>query len=79
MPLEWARLIAENPGSAVILIIATAMFMFNMGIVLSSFRYMQINMVTKKDLKIAMLELKVMFDDIYVSKKEWNIIERKKV
>jgi hypothetical protein len=64
-------LIQHHPGFMWTFMVAAAGFIFNAGGTYVNFRYMRTSMVTKKDLKIAMLEFGDGLKEDYVTRQEF--------
>lgn len=68
--MDWLKLIAENPGSTLAMAIALVAFVAQATITFETVRYMRANMVTKKDLQIAMLTLGKDMAEDFITRKE---------
>ena len=66
--LDLMKMLVENPGSAVVEIIVLGTAIFYVGINYDSIRYMKQNMVTKKDLELALLKFGAEMRKEFVSK-----------
>jgi len=67
---EGLNLILEHPGSALAMLMAVVAFVAQAAITFETVRYMRKNMVTKKDLRIAILTLIQDLADDFVTRKE---------
>lgn len=76
--MEILKLLAENPGSGAVIAISVALFVFYCGATWVTISRMNKEMITKNDLSIALLQLKLELADVYVAKAECDLMERRK-
>ena len=75
--IRWIELVAQNPGSAIVLIVSTLSLVGYLAVLFSNVKHMQGAMVTKKDLTIALAEfregLQIDLNGTYVRKRECEL------
>jgi len=75
--IPWLELAAKNPGSAVTLILSTIAFVSYLAVLFNNIKHMQGNMVTRKDLVIALATfregLQIDLNDTYVRRHECEL------
>jgi len=76
--INWLELLASNPRSAVVVIVASISLVAYLAVLLSNIRHMQRAMVTTKDLRIALGDFAKELNGRYVSRREWEEQHRKK-
>lgn len=72
--MELLKFVTENPGSSSVIVVALLTFAGQAAITWDTIRYLKKNMVTHKDLRIALLEFKEFVRDDFITKEECRLL-----
>ncbi len=75
--MEIVKLLIENPGSGVVMLISGISFIFYLGTIYNRLKALQASVVTKEDLKIALMEMSKDFNETFVRKDECERLLRR--